>query len=202
MADEINRATPRAQSALLEVMEEQQVSIDGTTHVLPNPFFVIATQNPSSQLGTFPLPESQLDRFLMRIKLGYPDEASEKALLKGKKRRDLLKMLEAIIHPKHLIFLQKQVTHVHVADSVIDYVHAILSHTRDSGHFYHGLSPRAGLDLLNTAQAWAMLHSRDHVLPEDVQAVLPSVVVHRLQPKDVIDEQDWLQQLIDSVAIP
>ncbi|WP_295881496.1 AAA family ATPase [uncultured Thiohalocapsa sp.] len=180
LADEINRATPKAQSALLEAMEERQVTAEGETRALPEPFFVIATQNPFYQIGTFPLPESQLDRFLMRLALGYPAEAEEKALLAGQDRREMVGELKPVMDPTALVAAQLEATGVHAAAAVIDYCHAILRFTRRSERFVHGLSPRAGLGLLRAARAWALLDGRDFVLPEDVQRVLPAVVPHRL----------------------
>ncbi|NKN32931.1 AAA family ATPase [Marichromatium bheemlicum] len=180
LADEINRATPKAQSALLEAMEERQVTVEGETRALPEPFFVIATQNPLHQIGTFPLPESQLDRFLMRIELGYPAARQEKRLLAGEDRRALVARQAPVLAPAELAALQELVVAVHAAPAVIDYVHAILAFTRASGRFAYGLSPRAGLGLLRAAKAWALLGGRDYVLPEDVQAVLPACCAHRL----------------------
>jgi MoxR-like ATPase len=184
LADEINRATPKAQSALLEAMEERQVTAEGETRPLPQPFFVIATQNPFYQVGTFPLPESQLDRFLMRLTLGYPAEDQEKALLAGCDRRELVADLPAVLSPDALLAAQRHVVAVHASAAVIDYCHAILRFTRNSQRFTHGLSPRAGLGLLRAARAWALLDGRDFVLPEDVQRVLPAVVPHRLLTGD------------------
>lgn len=202
LADEVNRATPRTQSALLEAMEERQVTIEGKTSALPEPFFVIATQNPTHQIGTFPLPESQLDRFLMRIALGYPDPDAEKALLKGEDRRALLKNIEAVITPQQLAELQQQVERVHVSDALVEYIQSLLSFTRQSGQFHNGLSPRAGLGLRRAAQAWALLEKREHVLPEDVQAVLPGIVAHRLHPREDAAANNWIQALIEQVEIP
>lgn len=202
LADEVNRASPRTQSALLEAMEEQQVTVESQTYSLSSPFFVIATQNPANQIGTFPLPESQLDRFLMRIELGYPDAKAERALLLGQDRRELLKEIQAVVSNEELLTLQEQVTHVHVSTALVDYVQRILAHTRDSGHYHTGLSPRAGLGLLRAGQAWALIEGRDHVLPEDIQAVLPSIVSHRLQPRDEENSPDWIDHLIRQVAIP
>ncbi|HEX9803877.1 MAG TPA: MoxR family ATPase [Gammaproteobacteria bacterium] len=182
LADEINRATPKTQSALLEAMEEHQVSIEGQTIPLPSPFFVIATQNPANQIGTFPLPESQLDRFLMVISLGYPEQSAERALLAGRDRRDMLEEIRPVMQPAELIALQQQVRQVHASDALIDYVQALLAFSRESPWFLTGLSPRAGLALLSAARAWALLEGRDHVMPEDVQVVLPHVAAHRLQP--------------------
>lgn len=180
LADEINRATPKAQSALLEAMEEGQVTIEGETRPLPTPFFVIATQNPVSQSGTFPLPESQLDRFLMRISIGYPDAQSELALFKGVDRRDMANKLPKLISLDQLKTLQAQVNQVHASDSVLEYMQRIIHFTRFEGGYSYGLSPRGGLGLLRAAKAWALIHNREHLIPEDIQAVLPSVLDHRL----------------------
>jgi MoxR-like ATPase len=205
LADEVNRATPKAQSALLEAMEEQQVTIEGVTRALPVPFFVIATQNPSHQIGTFPLPESQLDRFLMRIQLGYPDAQAERGLLSGVDRRELVARLSPQMELAELLALQKRVKEVYVAEPLLDYVQAILKHTRESANYVHGLSPRAGLALLAASRAWALLDGRDAVIPEDVQAVLPGVASHRLQKTQDVNssQQDKLAgELIAAVAIP
>jgi len=182
LADEVNRATPKTQSALLEAMEEHQVTAEGETRSLPEPFFVVATQNPSHQVGTFPLPESQLDRFLMRIELGYPDHEAERALLQGTERRNLVATLEPCLAPGELIELQTSADQVHAAPALLDYVQAIVEHTRHAPEFTNGLSPRAALGILHAARAWAMLEGRDKVLPEDVQAILPGVAGHRLAP--------------------
>nr|MBO2509874.1 AAA family ATPase [Gammaproteobacteria bacterium] len=183
LADEINRATPKSQSALLEAMEEGQVTIEGTTRPLPKPFFVIATQNPASQGGTFALPESQLDRFLMRLSLGYPAKAAEKALLLGEARRELLPRLEPILDHERLAALQAQVPQVRASDALVEYVLRLVEATRSQPQFAWGLSPRASLALLAAARAWAFLAGRDYVIPEDVQAVLPAVVGHRLRER-------------------
>ncbi len=180
MADELNRATPKAQSALLEAMEERQVSTDGQTHVLPAPFFVIATQNPQSQAGTFPLPESQLDRFLMRIRLGYPDPRSERSLLKGEHGRMVLDSVRQVISADALIKLQKQVSQVRVSDSLLDYVQRLVAQTRHTDVCQLGLSPRGALALVKCAQSRAMIEGRDYVLPEDVQQVFVAVAGHRI----------------------
>ena len=205
LADEINRATPKTQSALLEAMEEQQVTIEGMTHPLPLPFFVIATQNPSYQIGTFPLPESQLDRFLMRIQLGYPDAQAERGLLSGMDRREIVAKLEPQMETAELLDLQKQVKQIFTSPALLDYIQAILRHTRESARYLHGLSPRAGLSLLAAARAWALLDGRTAVIPEDIQIVLPGVASHRLQSvQDVqISDGDKLaRELIEAVAIP
>ncbi len=183
LADEINRATPKSQSALLEAMEEGQVTIEGATRPLPQPFFVIATQNPTSQGGTFALPESQLDRFLMRLSLGYPAKAAEKALLLGEARRDLLPRMAAVLDHEELAMLQQQAREVRVSDALVDYVLRLVEATRTQPQFAWGLSPRASLALLAAARAWALLLGRDYVIPEDVQALLPSVVSHRLRER-------------------
>ena len=184
LADEVNRATPKAQSALLEAMEEHQVTADGQTYPLSEPFFVIATQNPLYQVGTFPLPESQLDRFLMRVELGYPEAALERQLLLGRDRRDLLATLEPALTPQQLLQLQGAVPKVHASEALLDYVQAIARFTRQSADFEAGLSPRAVIALLRAAQAWALMHGHPGVLPEDVQAVLAAVTGHRLAPRD------------------
>lgn len=181
LADEINRATPKSQSALLEAMEEHQVTADGVTRALPEPFFVIATQNPVTQTGTFPLPESQLDRFLMRIELGYPEPDAERELLKGGDRRAALARVEPVLDAAGLLALQDAVDAVRVSDPLVDYVQRLVSHSRRGGEFAYGLSPRGALALLHAARAWAVLDGRAHVVPEDVQSVLPSVVEHRLR---------------------
>jgi len=182
LADEINRATPKAQSALLEAMEERQVTADGSTYALPIPFFVVATRNPTQQIGTFPLPESQLDRFLMQITLGYPGSAEERQLLANGDRRDLVEELPALLSVETLLNLQNAVTKVHLSEALLDYVQALVAHTRDSGEFVAGLSPRGAIAIVRASQAWALMSGHDGVYPEDVQAILPSVVAHRLEP--------------------
>ncbi|MCG6965409.1 MAG: AAA family ATPase [Chromatiaceae bacterium] len=201
LADEINRATPKTQSALLEAMEERQVTADGETRALPEPFFVIATQNPRTQIGTFGLPESQLDRFLMRISLGYPDAEAERELLAGGDRRLLLKEVRARIDTSTLMAWQAHVDQIHIAPALLDYVQALLAATRSSPRWELGLSPRAGLALLRAARAWAMIDGRGTVVPEDIQAILPSVAGHRLTWLDG-DGADHIEELIESVAIP
>ena len=181
LADEINRATPKSQSALLEAMEEGQVTVDGATRPLPDPFFVIATQNPVSQSGTFALPESQLDRFLMRLSLGYPSEAAEKSLLQGDARRVRLDAIRTVLGREQLCALQALVPQVTASEALIDYILRLVNHTRNSDACAWGLSPRASLGLLAAARAWALLEQRNYVIPEDVQAVLPAVVSHRLR---------------------
>ncbi|WP_395701498.1 AAA family ATPase [Aquabacterium sp.] len=182
LADEINRAGPKTQSALLEAMEEHQVSVEGETRPLPKPFFVIATQNPTDQLGTYPLPESQLDRFLMCITLGYPDRQSERALLSGEDRRDVIERLGAVMNPAELIEAQQAVFGVHVSDALLDYLQALIAATRSGQWFVEGLSPRAGIAILRAARARALLGQRDYVAPDDVQAILPQTAAHRLVP--------------------
>ena len=182
LADEINRAGPKTQSALLEAMEEQQVSVEGETRALPRPFFVIATQNPTDQLGTYPLPESQLDRFLMCITLGYPDRASERALLAGKDRREAIHGLAPVMTPDQLMAAQKVVLAVHASEALLDYLQALIAATRSGAWFVEGLSPRAGIAVLRAAKAHALLAERDYVAPDDIQAVLAQTVAHRLIP--------------------
>ena len=205
LADEINRATPKAQSALLEAMEERQVTAEGQTRALPEPFFVIATQNPTHQIGTFPLPESQLDRFLLKIELGYPDPVAERELLAGADRRQMLAGLVPRITPSQLIELQERTRAVHASPALIDYVQALATHTRTQPRWQAGLSPRACLALLAAARAWALLEGRDHVLPEDVQAVLPGVIAHRLRLADETvrsDVEAATAALIEAVPLP
>jgi MoxR-like ATPase len=203
LADEVNRATPKTQSALLEAMEEHQVTAEGETRRLPEPFFVIATQNPTEQVGTFPLPESQLDRFLMRLELGYPGRDAERALLSGADRRDLLAVLEPCLTPAELVELQAEAATVHVAPALLDYVQAIVEHTRRSADYVAGLSPRAALALVHSARAWAYIEGRDKVIPEDIQAMLPGVAAHRLRPAhDSNRRVDIGAQLLAAVPIP
>ncbi|MGM0593766.1 MAG: AAA family ATPase [Pseudomonadota bacterium] len=204
LADEVNRATPKTQSALLEAMEEQQVSIEGKTYPLPNPFFVIATQNPTFQIGTFPLPESQLDRFLMVLSLGYPDQSAERALLMGRERRDMLSEIQPVITPAELVQRQQLVKEVHASEALVDYIQSLLEFSRQSPYYLTGLSPRAGLSLLSAARAWALLSGRDHVMPEDVQQMLPHVAAHRLQPADdkAVPSAEALVKPFAEVAIP
>jgi MoxR-like ATPase len=205
LADEINRATPKTQSALLEAMEERQVTTEGETRPLPEPFFVIATQNPAHQIGTFPLPESQLDRFLLRIELGYPDAAAERELLAGTDRRELLADLKPCITAARLVELQQDVRRVHASPALVEYVQLLAAYTRAAPEWHAGLSPRAALALLSVARAWALLSGRDHVLPEDVQAVLPGVVGHRLRTSDddrKVGAGDTAARLIEAVPLP
>jgi len=205
LADEVNRASPRTQSALLEAMEERQVSADGTTYRLPEPFFVVATQNPHEQLGTFGLPESQLDRFLMRVVLGYPDTAHERELLRGGERRELLSAIEPVLTPAGVLAVQRAVRAVHIADALLDYAQALIVRTRETSDLKLGLSPRAGQGLIRAAQAWAFLAGRAAVLPEDVQAVLPAVVAHRLERRDPAGAGGGAEvaaDIIRAVAVP
>jgi MoxR-like ATPase len=205
LADEINRATPKAQSALLEAMEERQVTAEGKTRPLPEPFFVIATQNPAHQIGTFPLPESQLDRFLLKIELGYPDPVAERELLAGADRQKMVAELAPRITAPRLVELQQAVRAIHASPALIDYVQALAAHTRTAPRWQAGLSPRACLALLAVARAWAMLDGRDHVMPEDVQAVLPGIIAHRLRPVDDIarsDPEAAAAALIEAVPLP
>jgi len=203
LADEVNRATPKTQSALLEVMEEGQVTLEGETRKLPQPFFVIATQNPTHQIGTFALPESQLDRFLMRIQLGYPDASAERDLLKNTGGRSAIASLEPCINGAQLLALQQAVDKIHISDALLDYLQALLNYTRTSSRYAAGLSPRAGLALKQCAQAWAMMDGRDFALPEDVQAVLPGVAGHRLQLVSGMESVgDTATHLLNAVAIP
>jgi MoxR-like ATPase len=182
LADEINRAGPKTQSALLEAMEEQQVSVENETRALPKPFFVIATQNPSDQLGTYPLPESQLDRFLLRITLGYPDRASERELLSGGDRREAALALAPVITPPELMAAQQAVQHVRASAPLLDYLQALIAATRSGAWFTQGLSPRAGIATLRVAKARALMAGRDYVAPDDLQAILPQAIAHRLTP--------------------
>jgi len=202
LADEVNRATPKTQSALLEAMEENQVSVDGRTHQLPLPFFVIATQNPSHQIGTFPLPESQLDRFLMRIELGYPDRDAEREMLRGPSRRMLVEELQPVVSMVELLDLQARVERIHVAEPLLDYLLDLLARSRERGR---GLSPRAALAMRRASQAWALMEGRTMVIPEDVQAVAPSIMGHRLGTWGDASGHDGLAQageILNSVSVP
>lgn len=204
LADEINRASPKAQSALLEAMEERQVTAEGETRTLPEPFFVIATQNPAHHIGTFPLPESQYDRFMMRIELGYPSREAERRILTGRDRSILLKTLPACLSPEQVLEFQAQVPQVHVADPLLDYLQDLVDFTRSDSSEGQGLSPRGSLALLRSAQSWAFLDGRHAVIPEDIQAVLPAVIGHRLgqTSSDPSRHNDASQHLLRSVAIP
>jgi MoxR-like ATPase len=200
LADEINRASPKAQSALLEAMEEHQVTLDGQTMALPEPFFVIATQNPLDQAGTFPLPESQLDRFLMRVQLGYPAAAAERELLSGVDRRDLVNVLAAVVGLDALAQLQRSVLEVHVSAALLDYVQALVAHTRNAAAIGMGLSPRAAIGLLRAARAWALIAGRDAVIPEHIQAVFAAVAEHRLRQRD--GGAAAVARVLEAVPIP
>jgi MoxR-like ATPase len=205
LADEVNRASPRTQSALLEAMEERQVSADGTTYRLPDVFFVVATQNPHEQLGTFALPESQLDRFLMRVTLGYPDVEHERELLRGGERRELLPEMPPALNPTGVLTMQREVRGVYVADALLDYCQSLIARTRERADLKLGLSPRAGQGLLRAAQSWSYLAGRNAVLPEDVQAVFPAVVGHRLERREPADSRDaavLAAEILRSLPVP
>lgn len=205
LADEVNRATPKAQSALLEAMEEFQVSVDGETRALPSPFFVVATQNPGDQIGTFPLPESQLDRFLMRVAIGYPDESSEREIIAGEDRRLMLDDIDAVAGPETLIELQKSVRQQHISEPLIDYVQALVRHTRESADIDIGLSPRGAQALVAAARARSFIENHSGVYPDDIQAVFTSVAGHRLKPAGSTrfrSPSELCQHVLDSVAIP
>ena len=204
LADEINRASPKAQSALLEAMEEKQVTIEGETRALPWPFFVIATQNPYDQLGTFALPESQLDRFLMRISVGYPDRAAERLLLAGTDRRDMLAGMLPILSPEDLLALQRQVQQVHAAEPLLNYLQDLIAATRSGRWFIQGLSPRAGIAELRAARAQAFVSGRDYVAPDDIQAILPQTVAHRLVPVGDAGRGafEQVRAMVDAVPLP
>jgi MoxR-like ATPase len=204
LSDEINRATPKTQSALLEAMEEHQVTVEGKTRRLDEPFFVIATQNPFEYSGTFPLPESQLDRFLMRIELGYPGRQAEHQLLKGDEPKSLLAKIKPCLDKEEVLKIQRKISGVHVSDAMLEYLQDILDFTRRSPHFYMGLSPRAGMALLQTAKSWSFLHGRDFALPEDLQQILPWVIGHRLRSKDDLQQfsNEKINAFIMEVPIP
>ena len=204
LADEINRASPKTQSALLEAMEEKQVSVEGATRALPEPFFVIATQNPHDQLGTYALPESQLDRFLMRISLGYPDRAAERQLLSGDDRRAMASTMLPLLSADDLASLQQQVLAVHAADPLLDYVQDLIAATRSGRWFLQGLSPRAGIALVRAAKAQALISGRDYVAPDDVQAIIAQTIAHRLVPvgdagRGAVEQ---VQAMVQSIALP
>jgi MoxR-like ATPase len=205
LADEVNRASPRTQSALLEAMEERQVSADLTTYPLPEPFFVVATQNPHDEVGTFALPESQLDRFLMCVTLGYPDAAHERELLKSGARRELLLRMTPAISSATLLRIQEAVRGAHTADALLDYTLALIAQTRARADLKLGLSPRAGQGLIRAAQAWAYLQNRTAVMPEDVQAVLPAVIAHRLEHREgapLHTARTLTDEILKSVPLP
>ena len=204
LSDEINRTSPKTQSALLEAMEEQQVTIEGKTYPLPSPFFVIATLNPLEQAGTFPLPESQLDRFLLRIKLGYPDRASEIKLLRGGGTQKMRKNILPLLTPEKVKQCQQMAAAIHVSDTLVEYVQDLLEFSRTAPDFHTGLSPRAGLSLIRASQSWAFINGREYVLPEDVQKVLPFVATHRLRRVDTLTEMssEELMSLFLSIPVP
>ncbi len=204
LSDEINRTTPKTQSALLEAMEELQVTIEGKTRPLESPFFVIATLNPMEQAGTFPLPESQLDRFLFRITLGYPDRSSEIKLLRSGGTQKNREKIRPLLSPEKVIQYQQMVAETHISDTLVEYVQDLLDYTRTSPDFHTGLSPRAGLSLVRASQAWAFIQGRDYCLPEDVQKVLPFVAAHRLHRIDSMAEMDTnkLMALLLTVPVP
>ena len=202
LADEINRASPKTQSALLEAMEERQVSSEGITRPLPEPFFVIATQNPVDHLSTNPLPEAQLDRFLMRISLGYPDAVAELEVLRGEDRRELLDQMQPLLDPVALSALQRQVRGVHASDALLHYIRALAEHTRHAAGLAFGLSPRGALALLAAGRAWALLDGRDHVLPSDIQTVFPHVAMHRLGHGDARTALANAQTILEAVPLP
>jgi len=205
LADEVNRATPKAQSALLESMEEYQVSVDGHTRPLPEPFFVVATQNPADQIGTFPLPESQLDRFLMRLELGYPNEENERELITGEDRRSMLETVDAVASPEVLLKLQKAAADMHMSEPLVDYVQALVRQTRESPDIDIGLSPRGALALVAAAKAHAYVEHHAGVYPDDIQAVFTAIAAHRLKPAGNTTYRsaaELCQHVLDTVAIP
>jgi MoxR-like ATPase len=204
LADEINRASPKTQSALLEAMEEKQVTVEGATRPLPVPFFVIATQNPHDQLGTYALPESQLDRFHMRISLGYPDRAAERELLRGNDRREMVEKLSAVLAPHDLLELQQQVQKVHAAEPLLNYLQDLIAATRSGRWFLQGLSPRAGIAVMRAARAQAFLDGRDYVAPDDIAAVLPQTTAHRLIPVSDAGRgaNEQVRAMLDAVPLP
>lgn len=200
LADELNRATPKTQSACLQAMEERRVTVDGVTHSLPAPFFLIATQNPRQQVGTYPLPESQLDRFLMRVELGYPSRAAEKALLLGESRLTMVEDLSPVFQPQDLLSIQDAARAVHVSENIVSYIQDLVAKTRENVAVGRGLSPRGALCLVHASQAWALLQKRQMVLPEDVQAIALSVMSHRLNPVDDLSGETGLRMAEDVLA--
>ena len=204
LADELNRATPKTQSALLEAMEEHQITVEGQTRVLKDPFFVIATQNPLDQSGTFPLPESQLDRFMMRLNLGYPDALAERMLLSGQSRQHILKNINPVLNLQQLLPIQQQVDKVHISEALLDYVQLLIGATRDNSLFVYGLSPRAALSLIKASRSWALMHGRDFVEPGDVKAVFNAVSGHRLIASEQHSKNvsTLLDNLLDQISIP
>ncbi|MDJ0880612.1 MAG: MoxR family ATPase [Gammaproteobacteria bacterium] len=204
LADELNRATPKTQSALLEAMEEHQITVEGQTRYLDDPFFVIGTQNPLDQAGTFPLPESQLDRFMMKINLGYPDAKAERLLLAGESRKDLLQQVKAVMDLDTVINLQQAIQKIHVSDALLDYVQSLITATRDNSRFVFGLSPRAALSLLKAARSWAFMQGRDFVEPADIKAVFTAISCHRLMAHEQHSKnvEDLVEEILHSTAIP
>jgi MoxR-like ATPase len=204
LADEINRATPKTQSALLEAMEEKQITVEGTTHRLEEPFFVIGTQNPLDQSGTFPLPESQLDRFMMKLSLGYPDQKAERALLSGGNPRELMRQLRPVISIERFLAIQAMVDNVHCSEPLLDYVQHLVQATRNPGLFVYGISPRAGLAIIQASKAWAIMDGRSHAEPGDVQAVFNAIAEHRLTPAEQHSRStsDLVADLVDQIPIP
>lgn len=204
LADEVNRTTPKSQSALLEAMEEHQISVDGDTFILPQPFFVIGTQNPTDQSGTYPLPESQLDRFMMKLELGYPDSKSEIKLYQGNNSRKTIKQTEQLLQSEAIIQIQNAVEKVHTSDALLAYIHRLVEATRGPNLFSYGLSPRAGLAIVKASKSWALIHQRDFVEPDDVKAVFASVAAHRLIPFEETSKSanSVLSHLLDTIAIP
>ncbi len=204
LADEVNRATPKSQSALLEAMAEGQVTIEGATHILPKPFFVIATQNPLDLAGTFPLPDSQLDRFLLSISLGFPEPEVERELLTAIDRASLLQDTPAVLNPEDVLQLCQDCQNIHVSDALLDYVQALLAETRKSRWFNTGLSPRAGIALLHCCKAYAFLEGRDFAIPEDVKAIFPALARHRITVPHGMETsvEDQISSVLNQVAIP
>ena len=204
LADEINRATPKTQSALLEGMAESQVTIENTTHPLPAPFFVLATQNPLDLVGTFPLPDSQLDRFLLSISLGYPDPLAERKLLTTEDRARMLDKTTSLLSTEDVMALQMDCEKIHVSEDLLDYVQALLKETRDDRWFESGLSPRAGLGLLKASRAYAFLEDRDFVMPEDIKTIFPSLARHRLSPSSGFSQSpdEQIEELLSQVPVP
>jgi len=204
LADEINRATPKTQSALLEAMEEKQITVEGATHRLEEPFFVIGTQNPLDQSGTFPLPESQLDRFMMKLSLGYPDQKAERALLSGGNPRELMRQLRPVISIERFLAIQAAVDNIYCSEPLLDYVQKLVQATRNSGLFVYGISPRAGLAIIQASRAWAIMDGRSHAEPGDVQAVFNVIAEHRLTPAEQHSRSasDLIADLVDQIPIP
>ena len=204
LADELNRATPKTQSACLQAMEERRITVDGVTHALPQPFFLVATQNPRQQIGTFALPESQLDRFLMRVSLGYPSREAEKKLLLGESRLLLVEELKPVMSPGDLLLMQETAREIHVSENIVSYIQDLVARSREGRNPGRGLSPRGALSLLNASKAWAFLQRRSMILPEDVQAVAIPVLSHRLNPNDDVAGETgtrWAEDIVASVRV-